>query len=72
VAASLCAQPDGGGDRGVSLGNYWRRGLDQPAGFWLIDGDRAAVAGHRDSPVPAHGEAVCGCDLSANAPAWQG
>ncbi|MFU8885344.1 MAG: hypothetical protein ACNA8O_07790 [Cyanobacteriota bacterium] len=39
--------------------------LQGRAGALVVDGERGAAAGHRHPPVPADGEALCGCDLTA-------
>jgi len=52
-----------GVDRGVPLGDHRQRRHHQPHGFLAVDGDRGPVGDHGGAPVPAHGEALCGCDL---------
>jgi hypothetical protein len=48
-----------------TLGDHRPGRFQQPAGVLVVDGDRGPAADHRHPPVPADGEAVSGCDLTA-------
>ena len=63
VATAVFAQPDGGRDRRVPLGDHWPGSIYKPCGLFAVDGDRGSAAHHERASVSAHGEAFCGCDL---------